>query len=81
MTTGTPPSDRQQLNEDWLRSRRWDIRYANGEPVTTLDGLAQVLRVSREEAARRVLTQPFGKAASDSLRREAESLSDAGDRQ
>ncbi|MFB7126175.1 hypothetical protein [Kitasatospora sp. NPDC056273] len=73
MTTGTP-SDRQQLNEDWLRSRRWDIRYPNGEPVTTLDGLAQVLRVDRQEAARRVLAQPFGKAAPASLRQEAESL-------
>ncbi|WP_371517708.1 hypothetical protein [Kitasatospora sp. NBC_01300] len=73
MTTGTP-SDRQQLNEDWLRSRRWDIRYPNGEPVTTLDGLAQVLRVSRQEAARRILTQPFGKAAPAGLRQEAESL-------
>ncbi|MFF4819816.1 hypothetical protein ACFY2K_35165 [Kitasatospora sp. NPDC001309] len=71
MTTGTP-SDRQQLNEDWLRSRRWDIRFANGEPVTTLDGLAQVLRVSRQEAASRVLTQPFGKAAPQQLRVEAE---------
>ncbi|MFJ7279371.1 hypothetical protein [Kitasatospora sp. NPDC098663] len=71
MTTGTPPSDRQQLNEDWLRSRRWDIRHPNGEPVTTLDGLAQVLRVSRQEAARRVLTQPFGKAAPQQLRDEA----------
>ncbi|MFJ6773368.1 hypothetical protein ACIQOV_20855 [Kitasatospora sp. NPDC091257] len=77
MTTGTPPSDRQQLNEDWLRSRRWDIRYPNGEPVTTLDGLAQVLRVSRQEAARRVLTQPFGKAAPTGLQREAEAVSAA----
>ncbi|MFD7450404.1 hypothetical protein [Kitasatospora sp. NPDC059827] len=71
MTTGTP-SNRQHLNEDWLRSRRWDIRYPNGEPVTTLDGLAQVLRVDRQEAARRVLTQPFGKAAPQQLRDEAE---------
>ncbi len=81
MSTGTPPSDRQQLNEDWLRSRRWDIRYANGEPVTTLDGLAQVLRVSRQEAARRVRAQPFGKAAPASLQREAESVSDADESQ
>ncbi|MFJ4189462.1 hypothetical protein [Kitasatospora sp. NPDC089509] len=73
MTTGTP-SDRQQLNEDWLRSRRWDIRYANGEPVTTLDGLAQVLRIDRQEAARRVLAQPFGKAAPEGLLEEAETL-------
>ncbi|MFJ8473768.1 hypothetical protein [Kitasatospora sp. NPDC094011] len=58
MTAGTPPSDRQQLNEDWLHSQRWDIRHPNGEPVTTLDGLAQVLRIDRQEAARRVPTQP-----------------------
>ncbi|MFI6447793.1 hypothetical protein [Kitasatospora sp. NPDC050543] len=71
MSTGTPPSDRQQLNEDWIRSRRWDIRYANGNPVTTLDGLAEVLGIDRREAARRVLTQPFGKAAPQELLGEA----------
>ncbi len=71
MTTGTPPTDQQHLNEDWLRSRRWDIRYPNGKPVTTLDGLAQVLGITRQEAARRILTQPFGKAAPQQLRDEA----------
>ncbi|MEV8095259.1 hypothetical protein [Kitasatospora sp. NPDC085879] len=71
MTTGTPPSDQQQLSEDWIRSRRWDIRYANGNPVTTLDGLAEVLGIDRREAARRVLTQPFGKAAPQELLDEA----------
>ncbi|QKW22264.1 hypothetical protein HUT16_27185 [Kitasatospora sp. NA04385] len=72
MTTGTPPNDRQHLNEDWLRTRRWDVRYPNGEPVDTLDSLAQVLGITRQEAARRVLTQPFGKAAPQQLRDEAE---------
>ncbi|WP_327074409.1 hypothetical protein OG196_31700 [Kitasatospora purpeofusca] len=71
MTTGTPPNDRQHRNEDWLRSRSWDIRYANGNLVTTLDGLAEVLRIDRMEAARRVLTQPFGQAAPQQLRDEA----------
>ncbi|MBO1418017.1 hypothetical protein, partial [Streptomyces sp. FH025] len=64
----------QQLNEDWLRSRSWDIRYPNGEPVTTLDGLAQVLRVPREEAANRLLSQPFGRAAPEGLLEEAKTL-------
>ncbi|MGX4733149.1 hypothetical protein [Kitasatospora griseola] len=79
MTTGTPPTDRQHLNEDWLRTRRWDIRYPNGKPVDTLDGLAQVLGITRQEAARRVLTQPFGKAAPSALRQEAEVLLPAED--
>ncbi|MFB8235560.1 hypothetical protein ACFC58_03320 [Kitasatospora purpeofusca] len=71
MTTGNPPNDQQHRNEDWLRGRRWDIRYASGEPVTTLDGLAAVLRIDREEAAHRVLTQPFGQAAPQDLLDEA----------
>lgn len=71
MSTGTPPSDRQHVNEDWIRSRSWDIRYSNGNPVTTLDGLAEVLGIDRQDAARRVLTQPFGKAAPQQLLDEA----------
>ncbi|WP_406205227.1 hypothetical protein OH807_30465 [Kitasatospora sp. NBC_01560] len=71
MTAGNPPSDRQHLNEDWIRTRRWDIRYGNGNPVTTLDGLAEVLGIDRHEAAHRILTQPFGKAAPQELLDEA----------
>ncbi|MFJ8043837.1 hypothetical protein ACIRBX_25375 [Kitasatospora sp. NPDC096147] len=71
MTTGTPPSDQQQANEDWLRGRSWDVRYPNGDPVTTLAGLADVLGVGPQEAARRLLSQPFGKAAPRALLDEA----------
>lgn len=58
-------------NADWLRAT-WDVRTKDGQPVTTLDALATELDVEPHEAAEMLLTTPFGKAAPEGLRAEAE---------
>jgi hypothetical protein len=65
------------LNEDWLRSMSWDVRLPDGALAATLTEVAYALAVDRAEAARRILSQPFGKAAPDEIRTEAQAVADA----
>lgn len=89
-TTATPPDspgpgsqappedqaslDNANLNEDWLRTMSWDVRYPNGTLVEDLDGLALVLDLTREQAADMVLDEPMGKAAPATVVQEAKDV-------
>ena len=60
------------LNEDWLRTVRWDVRDASGQVVTTLDALAKVLGTERAEAAQQLSELPAASAAPQELVDEAQ---------
>jgi hypothetical protein len=77
-STVKPSLDDSPGNADWLRAS-WDVRGVDGEPVTSLKGLADVMGVDERQAAEQLLAQPFGKAAPAVLRSEAETLLAGGD--
>jgi N12 class adenine-specific DNA methylase len=68
-TSGPTPADVR--NEDWLRTRSWDVRDWNAKPVTTLPVLAKRLGVDEDGAKEWLRTMPAGEAAPKSLRRDA----------
>jgi hypothetical protein len=71
MPTAPSAAQRATENEDWTKVASWDVRHPDGRPVETLDGLAEVLGVSPDEAAQQLVTLPFGQAAPDALYQEA----------
>jgi len=44
--------DNNLMNEDWLKTRSWDIRNLDGSVVTTLPQLLDVLDLSHETPAK-----------------------------
>jgi hypothetical protein len=62
----------QMLNEDWAKLPAWDVTGPDGEPVTTLDALAEVLGVEdRHAAASELLASPASVSAPAELLAEA----------
>lgn len=78
--SGAPPAGPEPTadneNEDWIRTASWDVRFPDGTPVDTLDGLATVLGTDRDTAAQRVLDLPFGEAAPEAIKTEAQAVRD-----
>lgn len=65
-------------NEDWIKTIAWDVRGPDGQPVTTLADLAEVLGVDEDEAAQQLLDSPAVQSAPEALRTEAQDRVGAG---